>query len=69
MGIHEEKKISDAMVDILRQKTGAERLQIAFDMWTFARDTIRRNLQQEHPEWTDEEINIKTAERLSHGSS
>ncbi len=69
MGIHEEKRISDEMVEILRRKTGAERMQIAFDMWTYARDTIRRTLQQEHPDWTEEEVNRKTAERLSRGSS
>jgi len=42
----------DAMCEILRGKTEAQRLAIAFGMWTFAREMIRANLRQEHPDWT-----------------
>lgn len=58
----------DAMCEILRGKTEAERLAIAFGMWTFARDMIRANLQHEHPDWSDEQIIRQTARRMSHGA-
>jgi hypothetical protein len=60
--------IDDAMADILRQKTPAERLAIANGMWRFARDMIRNNLRRENPDWTDEQIQRETARRLSHGA-
>jgi hypothetical protein len=60
--------VDDAMAAILRQKTGAERLAIAFRLWDFARDMIRANLRHEHPEWDEERINREAARRLSHGA-
>jgi hypothetical protein len=44
--------LDDAMCEILRQKTEAERLAIAFGMWRFARDMIRANFRHEHPDWS-----------------
>jgi hypothetical protein len=58
----------DAMCEILRKKTPAERLAIAFGMWKFARDMIRANLRHEHPEWSSEQIEREAARRLSHGA-
>ncbi|GAB4135169.1 MAG: hypothetical protein Tsb009_01170 [Planctomycetaceae bacterium] len=56
------------MAEVLRQKTGAERLAIANRMWCSAREMIRHHLRQEHPDWTDEEIQRETARRMSHGA-
>lgn len=52
------------MAVVLRQKSPAERLEIAFSMWRFARDTIRRIVAVQHPEWTSEQIAQETARRL-----
>ena len=60
--------LDDAMADILRRKTPAERLAIANGMWKFARDMLRANLVREHPDWTAEEVNRMVARRLSHGA-
>ncbi len=60
--------MDDAMVEILRQKTVAERLAIVDGMWRSAQKMVSAILKQEHPEWTDEEIRRKVAERLSHGA-
>lgn len=57
------------MAAILRQKSSAERLEIAFGMWRFARDTIRRVVAIQHPEWTPEQISQETARRLLHDGS
>jgi hypothetical protein len=60
--------LDDAMAEILRRKTPAERLAIANGMWRFARDMLRANLAREHPDWTDDVINCTVAKRLSHGA-
>ncbi len=60
--------VDDAMAAILRQKTEAERLAIAFGMWDFARDMIRANLQAEHPDWAADRVQRETARRMSHGA-
>ena len=73
---HEGKKradlvevVDDAMADVLRLKTPAERLAIANQMWKGARRMIRLVLKQENPTWPDERIEQETARRLSHGST
>jgi hypothetical protein len=60
--------LDNAMAEILRRKTPAERLAIANGMWRFARDMLRANLVREHPDWADDVVNRTVARRLSHGS-
>ena len=60
--------MSDEMAAILRAKTPVERLAIANRMWCFARDMIRANLERDHPDWAQEQIQRETARRLSHGA-
>lgn len=60
--------VDDAMVAILRRKTEAERLAIAFDMSRFVRRMIRANLVAEHPNWPPERVERETARRVSHGA-
>jgi len=55
------------MVEVMRSKTPAERLAIAFRMWRSVRVMLRGVLQQEHPEWSDEMTNQEIARRISHG--
>jgi len=56
--------MDDAMVQVLRSKSPAERFAIAAGMWRSARDMIRCMLRAEHPEWTDESVNREAARRL-----
>ncbi len=60
--------LDDAMADVLRQKTPAERLAIANSMWRFAQRMIESTLRAEHPDWNHEQIQRETANRLSHGA-
>jgi len=55
------------MVQILRGKSPAERLEIAFGMWRSARGMIEAVLRQQHPEWSSSGISDEVARRLSHG--
>ena len=60
--------MSDDMAEILRQKTPAERLEIAFGMWRSARDMLTAMLTSRHPDWTHDRIVEEVARRLSHGA-
>ena len=57
------------VAEILRKKTPAERLQLAADMWNFAVTMVRGTLRQQHPDWTDDQIQRESANRLSHGAT
>jgi len=59
--------MDDAMANVLREKTEAERLNIANRMWKSARSILRGAIQTEHPDWSKEQINGEIAERISHG--
>ncbi len=56
------------MADFLREKTEAERLQIAWGMWSFAREMIENTLRAEIAGSSDSEIQREVARRLSNGS-
>ncbi len=43
--------MDDAMADILRKKTGLERLEIAFGMWECAQEMIQYRVEDEHQLW------------------
>jgi hypothetical protein len=60
--------LDDAMVAVLRQKTGAERLAIASQMFSGARRMLINHLRAEHPEWETHQVEQEAARRLSHGS-
>jgi hypothetical protein len=58
--------VDEQMAAVLRQKTPAERLKIAFNLWEFTRSTLRRQLAATHPDWTHEEVCREAARRMLH---
>lgn len=58
--------LDDRMVEILRRKTPAERLEMTFAMWRFAQDLVRGSIRASHPDWSEEQVRRETARRLSH---
>ncbi len=60
--------VDDKMAQVLRLKTGAERLQIASEMFSSARKMIINMLRSQHPDWDEQKVNAETARRLSHGA-
>lgn len=60
--------VDDEMACVLREKTGAERLKIASDLFASARRMIASHLAAEHPEWDEEHIQRETSRRISHGA-
>ena len=59
--------VDAAMVPILRRKTEAERLAIAWGMWKSAGDMLRNLCRAEHPDRSEHEIAAEVARRMSHG--
>jgi len=63
-------EVLDPMViEIMRRKTPAERLQIAFQLNRFVRSRIREHLRDAHPEWTDQQVNCELAARMLSGAT
>ena len=60
--------MDDAMADVYRNKTSAERLRIANDLWKSAQRMFRAQVQAAHPEWDEAQIVRETARRISNGS-
>ena len=56
--------IDPLVVEILRQKTPAERLAQAFEMWEFASTMLTSVIRQEHPDWTPAQIQGEIRRRM-----
>ena len=60
--------MDDQMAAVLRAKSGAERLQIAFEMFESARRMLTGMLRADHPDWSEERLRQAVARRLAHDS-
>lgn len=60
--------VDDEMAKVLRAMTGAQRLKVAFGLFSSARRMLLSYLRHEHPDWSDEEVACEAARRLSHGA-
>ena len=60
--------MDDAMAEVLRAKSGAERLQIASGIYASARQMLTSFLREQHPEWQEPMLQREVARRLSHGA-
>jgi len=62
------ESVTDEMAEVLRQKTGGERLAITFRMWRFAFQMVTLGVKKQHPDWTEEQRQKEVARRMSHGA-
>jgi len=62
-----EDVIDPAVAAIMRRKSEAERLRIAWDLWQFASDMLGNLVRADHPEWTVPEVQREVARRMAHG--
>lgn len=60
--------MDDEMAAVLRAKSGAERLQIAFGLFESARRMLTSMLAADHPDWSEERLRREVARRLAHDS-
>jgi len=68
IGPRQIETIDDRMVEVLRRKTGADRLKIANDLFVMARRMLLIHLREKHPDWNERQVLREAARRLSHGS-
>lgn len=60
--------VDEKVAEIMRAKSGPERLSLAWDAWTFFEKTIRVHLKASHPDWTEEQIRKEIVRRVTYGS-
>lgn len=60
--------LDDAMVEVLRRKTPAERVAMVFDANRTMRLRLEGHLRSIHPDWDTPAIMREIARRMSHGS-
>lgn len=60
--------VDDATAQVLRSKTPAERVAMAFACNRTARLLIEGRLRTRHPKWSDERIRAEVARRMLRGT-
>lgn len=60
--------LGDRLAGILRRKSPAERLEMAFAMWRFGQGLVRDVVRASHPDWTEQEVRHETARRMHGGT-
>ncbi len=60
--------VDDAMAEVLRRKTPAGRIQIAFDLWVSVHRMLKTHLTKTHPDWDSKKVEQEVATRISHGA-
>lgn len=62
-------RMDEATIEMLRNKTPAERLGIAFDCNRMMRLRLEGHLRTYHPDWSDAQIFAEIARRMARGTS
>jgi hypothetical protein len=57
------------VAEMLRAKTPAQRLALAWEANRFARELIATALANQHPDWTQSEIQAEVARRMLGGAA
>jgi hypothetical protein len=60
--------VDEAVAAVLRQKTPAERVAMAFDANRTARLILAASIQSDHADWTDEQVQQEVARRMMRGA-
>ncbi len=61
--------IDEQMVEILRQKTIAEKIAMVGAAHRTARNLIRCGVKMQHPEWTEQDVHDEVLRRLLNGTT
>jgi hypothetical protein len=54
----------ESMISIYKGKTPQQRLEISFELWSFARSLVKAGLETIHPDWPDQALEEETAKRM-----
>jgi hypothetical protein len=56
--------IDELHARFIRPMSGAQRLEMTWDMWDWARTLVRAGLAQAHPDWDEPRLERETARRM-----
>lgn len=54
----------ERQVEIYRGMTGAQRLEVSWQMWDWARQLVRTRLASQHPDWDDARLEQAASKEL-----
>lgn len=60
--------LDEAMIPILRAKSGVERLRMLNGMFRSARQIVEYSIRAAHPDWMPVEVQREIARKISHGA-
>jgi hypothetical protein len=60
--------MDDAMAEVLRKKTPAEKIELVAGCYRLARGLVEGRLRTDHPDWDDARIAAEVARRISRGT-
>jgi hypothetical protein len=60
--------IEDAMAEVMRRKTGAQRLAIVDSLYRGAWALVEGNVRSSHPDWDDARVRAAVAARMAGGT-
>jgi hypothetical protein len=60
--------IDDAMVEVLRRLTPAQKLAQAHAMWRYARQRVEAAVRWQHPDWNESALREEISRRMLSGS-
>ena len=57
--------MDDMAAEVMRKKTGAQRLQIVDDLFVTTQMLIETNVRDRHPEWSARQVSEAIAKRIA----
>ena len=60
--------LDEALADVLRRKTPAEKIQMIAAAHRTARQLIRAGVHHQHPDWDDARVGAEVLRRLTRGA-
>ena len=61
--------VDDAVAEILRRKTPAERIAMVGSMWRFARAWVEAAIRSQHPDWDESRVKEELNRRFAGGTA
>lgn len=58
----------EMQMEIYRNMTESQRLLVACDLWKSAREMMVGFVRSDHPDWSEEEIQMETGRRMLRGA-
>jgi hypothetical protein len=62
-------ELTPEYIATLRRMSGAQKLRTAFQLYWGARKLKAARLRQQHPEWTEEQVQLRVKEIFMHATT